>query len=358
MRILGFYLFRHILVGTLVVLLILTSVNIVISFITELSLLKNNYTAANAFLYVLLSTPTRMVQIFPFAILVGGVFSLGKLADNNEITIVCAAGVWIVKLVWLVIIAILPLLLTMIVLSETVAPQSTAAAHQLRELNKFGNHQDASYLANGIWRKHDNQILYLGAIKPAGKVDNVVMLEFSTDNRLSAITQAKQGTINPQGTLTLPQNQHTQFFDDKVSITTLSTPHNIDSGLDNQIMESLGTAPEYMTFYELYQQKNYLDDSGMSSRLFTNELLKKLVYVPGAILMALIAIPFVLKTGRDFGASKRIFYGVMTGIGYYATSLIAERLGLIYPDIPLLLNHLAPLGLFSLLAFWLFYKLN
>ena len=79
------YLFRSIVSATLLVLLLLLSLQTLISFIFELeSVGRGRYTTVLAGVYVLLKLPGLLYEYFPSAVLIGSLLGLGALSSNNE----------------------------------------------------------------------------------------------------------------------------------------------------------------------------------------------------------------------------------------------------------------------------------
>ena len=81
MRILDTYIAKTIIGGTLMVLLVLGALLAFVDFIAELDDVgKGQYGMLQAASFVLLSLPKRLYELFPTAVLIGSLLSLGTLA--------------------------------------------------------------------------------------------------------------------------------------------------------------------------------------------------------------------------------------------------------------------------------------
>ena len=65
----------------------------VLDFVTELrDVGKESYTLSHAVLYILLTTPRRMYEMFPTVAVIGSLLGLGGLAARSELTVMRAVG--------------------------------------------------------------------------------------------------------------------------------------------------------------------------------------------------------------------------------------------------------------------------
>ena len=88
------YIARSIIAGTLMSLFVFGALFAFISFVSELQQVgTNNYSALQAMIYVLLNLPQLLYQVFPSAMLLGGLLSLGALASSSELVVRSLAAV-------------------------------------------------------------------------------------------------------------------------------------------------------------------------------------------------------------------------------------------------------------------------
>ena len=94
------YLFFRFTIGTLVSLSVLVSIEVFFSFTAELKYLdQGNYNFMNIVKYSILSLPKSILIMFPYAVLIGSMLSLGAMASDMEFISMHAAGVSIMKII-------------------------------------------------------------------------------------------------------------------------------------------------------------------------------------------------------------------------------------------------------------------
>ena len=92
-KILDVYIGRALLATTAISLFVLIGLSSLIKFVEQLRYVgSGNYDLTTAGVYVLLTIPADVVQIFPMATMLGGLIGLGMLASNSELVVMQAAG--------------------------------------------------------------------------------------------------------------------------------------------------------------------------------------------------------------------------------------------------------------------------
>ena len=99
MKIIDKYIAKTVLSGILIVLLVLVGLFTFFSFIDQVDDIgKQRYGLWQAIQYVILEIPRHIYDVFPSAALLGSLLGLGLLANNNELTVMRAAGLSIVRI--------------------------------------------------------------------------------------------------------------------------------------------------------------------------------------------------------------------------------------------------------------------
>ena len=93
------YLFYRFMAGLSVSLLVLVSIEIFFSFTAELKYLNvGNYGIVSIIKYTILTIPKSIFIMFPYAVLIGAMLSLGAMASDMEFISMHAAGISISKI--------------------------------------------------------------------------------------------------------------------------------------------------------------------------------------------------------------------------------------------------------------------
>ena len=161
------YIFRQIIQGTLLTLLVLVSLSLFFVFIGELEDIgRGYYSLLHAVEYVALLFPGKVVEFMPLAIMLGTILSLGALASNSEIIAMQAAGMSVGKFLQAVLQAALILAFLSFLLADWVVPVSENNARQIR--SSAINDTTAILGKEGLWIKDESRILHIQLLMPNG----------------------------------------------------------------------------------------------------------------------------------------------------------------------------------------------
>ena len=102
--ILNFYILKRFLLGFLISLLVLVSIEIFFSFSSEMKYLnEGNYDFDIILKYIFLSIPRSIETMFPYSILIGALLSLGAMAADMEFVAMQSAGISVRKILTIVL---------------------------------------------------------------------------------------------------------------------------------------------------------------------------------------------------------------------------------------------------------------
>src|SRR5690554_7623108 len=136
MRKLDLYIGTTVLWSIIAVLLVITGLAVLFAFIDQLGDLEGGYTLQEALIYVGLTTPRRAYDVLPMSALIGCLVGLGTLASNSELTVMRAAGVSLMRILWAVMKPLLLLMLIGVALAEYVMPWTESMAQEHRSLTR------------------------------------------------------------------------------------------------------------------------------------------------------------------------------------------------------------------------------
>src|SRR5574340_1117519 len=151
MRVIDRHLARQVVVNSLLVLLVLTALASIVTFVGELnSLGEGQYRLADAALYTLLYVPAQAYQMCVVAALIGTMLGLGELASHNELMVMRTAGLSAARLGASALLGGALLLVLCVVLGEWLAPPAQRYADARRaELTGY----KPNNAADGIWAR-------------------------------------------------------------------------------------------------------------------------------------------------------------------------------------------------------------
>ena len=236
-----------------------------ISFVSELQRIGiNNYGALQALLFVLLNLPQLLYQVFPSAMLLGGLLSLGALASSSELVVLRAAGISISRITLAVLKAGFLLIVIVVLLGEFLAPEAISVAKTMRAEAIEGRVLTGD--RKGLWSKYGDNFVYIGTVLPDVQLRDVVVYELDEDHRLKKTTFAGQAHYeNDEWHL---QDVTSSIFTDGSVRSTYNATEVWPAMVSTDLFDVLNLEPEDMSAAELWQYSRYLDKNELESDSF------------------------------------------------------------------------------------------
>ena len=167
MRKLDGYVARSVLFSILAVLIIMLGLDTVFGLIEELSDVKGDYRAAQAFKFTLMSIPGQAVLYVPYSALVGCLIGLGMLAGTSELVVMRAAGVSILRISWLVLQPVLLVVVVALLLGEFVTPKVDQYAESQRAQAQGGQRLAGEH---GFWSRDGREFVHINGVGSDGRI--------------------------------------------------------------------------------------------------------------------------------------------------------------------------------------------
>ncbi len=290
------------------------------------SLGKGGYQLQHALVYVILTLPGRLYELFPIGVLIGTLYALTVLARHSEITVLRASGLSTRNLlVSLGKIGLLFVVVTLLV-GEFLAPPAEKAAQQLR-LKAMGS-LVAQEFRSGLWVKDDRSFVNVREVMPDASLKDVRVFEFDQSFQLLSISQAERGRYLTTGDWVLEGVVRTMFADGSARVERHGEMQ-WKSALNPDLLSVLMVVPERMSLVNLYLYIQHLSGNQQRTDRYDIALWKKLTYPLAALVMMALALPFAYMQDRMGAVSIRVFAGIMLGIGFHLLNGLFSSLGVI-----------------------------
>ena len=333
------YLFNRFIIGLIVSLSVLVSIEVFFSFTAELKYLgKGNYNFSNILDYSMLSLPKSVLIMFPYAVLIGSMLSLGAMASDMEFISMHSAGVSITKIISVIMIQAFLLSAVFYAIADSIVPEfsSLAESKKNRALNKkvVSNH-------NGVWFKDKNTFIKINEIYPDDKLKGILMYEYDDDNILLSIKTIRDASfinnswklVGIEETIVDTDPISTRYIDEELS----------KNFIDRKLINIKTHKSETLSLKDVIRNISYLDnnnlDAGVQKKIFWEKIFKPL----STIIMLFLAMPFIFGRHRSSNISKRIMLGLFIGIIFFIVTSILPNLGMVFgitPFINVLFPHL------------------
>jgi lipopolysaccharide export system permease protein len=349
-NILDRYLYRTVLLYTLMAMAVLLALGALVTFISQQGDIGvGGYNAADAFLFTLLNMPQQAFELLPIGALIGALMGLGQLASGSELVVTRASGVSVWRIAWPVGLAGITLAVIMFGIGEYAAPSMAQFAKREKTTLKLA---DVSFAGtSSAWVKDGNRILRV----QTGEVDRafggVSVFELDGPTRLRSIERAARISVADPGRWSLHNVATSRFEKDKVEGETVNEL-TLRSTVNPEFLGLAATEPGMLTLHGLASYIDHLRRNNLDARLYEIGYWSRVARLFAVIVVALLALPFVFGPLRTTGAGTRTVIGVLLGVVFFLIERVVENGGQLFNVNPVLAGWLptAAIGFCTLIA--------
>ncbi|HEX3948721.1 MAG TPA: LPS export ABC transporter permease LptG [Steroidobacteraceae bacterium] len=344
------YLYRTVLLYTLMAMGVLLALGALVLFISQQGDIGvGSYGAGDAFLFTLLNMPQTAFELLPIGAMIGALMGLGNLAAGSELVITRASGVSVWRIAWPVGLAGLTLAVIMFGIGEYAAPAMAQFAKREKTTSKLA---DVSFAGtSSAWVKDGNRILRV----QTGEVDRafggVSVFELDGPTRLRSIQRAARIEVADPGRWTLHNVATSRFEKDKIEGDTVNEL-TLRSTVNPDFLGLAATDPQMLTLHGLASYIEHLRRNSLETASYEIGYWSRIARLFAVIVVTLLALPFVFGPLRTTGAGTRTVVGVMLGVVFFLITRTVENGGQLFNINPALVGWLptAFIGLCTLVA--------
>ncbi|WP_428507200.1 LPS export ABC transporter permease LptG [Roseateles sp.] len=289
----------------------------------------------------LLSIPGHFYQLFPITVLIGTIFSLARLAQSSEFTILRTGGLGPGRALGLLAnLALVFAVLTFV--AGDYAEPFFKRQYDLLRASATGNTQSG---AKGAWLKEHRTVdgqdrsysINVGQADVAGQLRDVRIFEFDEHGGLISRTAAERASVDKQGLWQLQDVQRTEWATRSSSgnkeeapvrelrLPSLDWPSSLHAGVITAAVLPAGS----MSTLELYRYTEHLSAQEQSAQAHNIQFWRKALYPFACFVMIALALPFAYLHGRSGGISLKVFGGIMLGISFVLLNNVAGHMGIL-----------------------------
>lgn len=345
MRTVRHLLYKDIVGSVVLVTLAFLSLVFFIDFVEELDrMARIGAGAGKAALMAAMEIPGNFYELFPIAVLIGGIIALARMAQSSEFTILRTGGLGPARALGLLAgLAAVFAVLTFVV-GDYVAPQVERRSDELRA--SFG--RDNSPARRGAWLKDHRTIdgqersysVKVGRVGSGGELEDVRIFEFDPEGRLLSRTEADKVDVDGQGLWHLQAVKRTTWNPtaagaaSKAVGNVVVTEQKLDkldwqSSLHAGVIAAAVLPAMSMSTLELYRYTAHLSAQEQSAQAHNIQFWRKAFYPFACFVMVALALPFAYLHGRSGGISIKVFGGIMLGISFVLLNNVAGHVGLL-----------------------------
>lgn len=343
MSILNRYLAKTLILTTLLAVTMILGMDFFIRLMGEFNDLgEGSYTLSQALLYVALSMPSELYNMFPMAGLLGCLLGLGTLASHSELVVMRASGVSIKQITRTVIVTVLFMIMVTTLISEFIAPKTLALA-EMNKITAKSNGQAVS-TQNGVWIKAQNSFLHINTVYSDGNIQDITRYQFNDNHELVQVSHADTARYKKKK-WELTTVKESDISSEKVSTKTFEH-QTWDLALNPTILRIAKVEPEEMTLLKLRSILKYQKANGLQSNSYGLAFWQRVFQPLTTSIMMLLAIPFIFGPLRSATMGLRLVAGVVLGFGFYILNQFFGPFSQVF-QLPPIIAAIAPGLLFA-----------
>ncbi|MBS0613797.1 MAG: LPS export ABC transporter permease LptG [Proteobacteria bacterium] len=350
MNILDRYLYRTVIVYTLMVMAVLMTLGALFVFISQQrDISASGFTTADALLYTLLNLPQQAFELLPIGALIGALMGLGNLAGNSELVITRASGVSIWRVAWPVSLAGLTLAVFMYAIGEFIAPPMAQYATREKAAATMSGVSFAG--GQGAWIKDGNRILRVQTGDLEQVLGGVYVFELAGPSRLAQVQRAQSVSIAERGRWRLENVNSTSFTPEHLSSYTRPEVV-IASSINPEFLGLAALDPDLLTLRGLSTYIEHLRHNNLNTASYEIGFWSRIARMAAIVVVVLLSLPFVFGPLRSTGAGTRTVIGVLLGVVFFLANRTIENGGELFALNPALVGWLptAVIGVGTLIA--------
>jgi lipopolysaccharide export system permease protein len=352
-------LYRDIVASVIFVALAFLSLFFFIDFVDQLDGVgSRGRTAWSALLASALQLPGHFYELFPIAVLIGTIYSLARMAQSSEFTILRTGGLGPGRALALLAVLGVAFGIVTFVTGDLIAPAAEREGALLQARLGKGIKLDAA----GAWLKEKRSLpdgehsysVHVAGARTDGLLAGIRIFEFDAEGRLVARTAAREARVADDGTWALADAVVAHWprarsdDDQPVLIEHLQTqrwPSTLTAGVVAAAVLPLAT----MTTLELWRYSEHLNDQEQAAQQHQIRFWRKALYPLACLVMVALALPFAYMHARSGSVSLKVFGGILLGISFVLINNLAGHIGVLRGWVPWIAAA-TPSGLYLLLS--------
>lgn len=317
-------------------------------------ILKNKPTTATVVRYYKYQALQMAFEVSPLAVLVTTLVTFSLLQRTNEVIACRALGVSLYRLALPAVVAALAIAVGATFLQARVLPASNQKVADSKDRIKGRTPQRMLRSADKQWLLGQGRFMYnyLSFDERSSTIRRLQVFEFDDQRRIVARLFAEEARHTPSGWRL--QDGWARTFDgrEQLDYRPFVEPIAVDLPEAPGYFAAEVRRPSQMTFGELAAYVGTLRDAGQPQPKYEVALYNKVAFPVGAVVMALVGLPFSFRLQRK-GALYGLGVSIVLGIVFLAVYAFFSTLGEV-GALPAIVAVWSPSALFSLLAGYLF----
>ena len=333
-------LYRDILGAVAYVTLAFLALFFFIDFVTEVGrAARRGYTTADAFMLSLLAVPSNLYELLPISLLIGTVFSLARLAQTSQFTVLRTAGLGPPRALGMLAALGAAFALLTYLVGDHLAPLADQHLQRLQAgLGVVARGTTGAWLRDRRTAAEGEHSISLQVARAGteGRFEGIRIFVFDERRRLVEQLEAQHATIDADATWTLHGVERSRWpqpdaggRDSAPVLSDRVDELRWSSGLHAELVTAALTPVATMSTLELWRYMRHLQAQRQDAQRYQVQFWRRALYPLACVVMAMLALPFAYLHARTGGVSARVFGGVMLGAVFLLFNSLAAHLGVL-----------------------------
>lgn len=325
---------KHVTKTTLLAMLgataVLASLQILFTYLGELSDLKQGYTAWNALQYVLWGAPRYLYEILPIAALIGAVLGLGSMASNSELIVMRAAGISLWRIVGWVMRSAMLLVVLSFLLTQFVIPYTNEQAKSVK------SHRSVAALGEvkGYWTREGQRFIYIDYANSQGTLKQVQVVDFDENYRMKSLLNSEEGQFLKEGQWNLKQSAQVNLLANGQAQVVNKNQQDLALVLQPKYVHMVTINPEDLAPTQLLSFMQYMHEYSQVPKTYLLAFWKNIGSPFALLALVLIACSFIFGPLRQQSMGFRLVIALFVGLGFYYIQDFLGYASLVYAPSP------------------------
>ncbi|ENU59883.1 Putative Permease [Acinetobacter guillouiae MSP4-18] len=325
---------KHVTKTTLLAMLgataVLASLQILFTYLGELSDLKQGYTAWNALQYVLWGAPRYLYEILPIAALIGAVLGLGSMASNSELIVMRAAGISLWRIVGWVMRSAMLLVVLSFLLTQFVIPYTNEQAKSIK------SHRSVAALGEvkGYWTREGQRFIYIDYANSQGTLKQVQVVDFDENYRMKSLLNSEEGQFLKEGQWNLKHSAQVNLLANGQAQVVNKNQQDLALALQPKYVHMVTINPEDLAPTQLLSFMQYMHEYSQVPKTYLLAFWKNIGSPFALLALVLIACSFIFGPLRQQSMGFRLVIALFVGLGFYYIQDFLGYASLVYAPSP------------------------
>jgi lipopolysaccharide export system permease protein len=286
------------------------------------------YNVGDALVYTALNLPQYAFELLPIGALIGALFGLGNLARSLELIVMRASGLSVFRIAGWVAMAGIVVGASMWIIGEYVAPPLEHYARQQKMIAKFNQYGVAG--SRSIWAKDGETIVSVQQQSAENEFGGVLVFKLDPQHRLRSAGRANMASIGSDGRWRLDGYQESDLGDDGQITTRRMQEAELDTHLSPEFLGFAVINPTSLPAAGLYAYMRHLRANDLDARLYETAFWSRIARTCAAVIIVMLALPFVFGPMRSTGMGARMVIGILIGAAFFFLAEVLESGGRVF----------------------------